>query len=267
MYRRWISYVLTGGWVSSHFSSPLSFFFFFFNHNNCFFVTARFYAHQSFFWNNKLWVNEVMAGHVSKIWEISLYFYICKPPPILHPLCCSFLLLTQVRMCLYHISDLTVQHVEVSLDQYPCPGASPYWFRCSHCESHVQHWQLLPVMVSALPGYSSSSLVTTARLSPWPYMSFRGSQTPLEFYDSKNGHLFIKWWIVIRLPHTLWFLHFLSNDIRNTWCVQKEEEQEGWKEGAWESVRGQTLRWRTSQAGRVRAVLSILSTVMDSRTV
>lgn len=104
----------------------------------------------------------------------------------------------------------------------------------------------------------------------WPCVSFYGSQKPWECYGSKNGHVFVKQRIIIRLPHNLRFLHFISNDIQNMLCMQKEKGQEGWKEEAQGSVGGQTLAemcWRASQAGRVRTVLSILSIVMDSRTV
>lgn len=104
----------------------------------------------------------------------------------------------------WSISDPTIEPVEVSLDQHPHPGASSCWSRCPHCVRPVQHRQLLPLMSLALHGHTYSSLVTTAWLSPWPCVSFFGWQTPWEYCDSKNGHLFINWWIIIRLPHSLW---------------------------------------------------------------
>lgn len=217
-----------------------------------------------------------MADHFSKSENLPLCFYIGNPPPVLHPLCCGFLLLKQGRMCLYNLWYRDDPFLTPPTECGGISGAapSPWGFTLliqmpTLCKPHAT--PTAPACcVIAWHGHSYSSLVTTAWLSPWPCMSFFGSQTPWEYYDSKIGHLFAKGWIIIRLPHNLWFFHFLSNDIQNTLCVQKEKGQEGWKEEAQEFVRGQTLAemcWRTSQAGRVRAVLSILSIVKDSRTV
>lgn len=39
---------------------------------------------------------------IFQIWQLSLCFYVCKPPSI-HPLYCCFLLLKWGRMCLHHL--------------------------------------------------------------------------------------------------------------------------------------------------------------------
>lgn len=132
------------------------------------------------------WVNEVMADHFSKSENFPFV-----STSVSHLL---FFTLSAVASCFWNkagcvptifvtrpkewsISVPTIQHVDVSLDQYPHPGASPCWSRCPHCVSHVQHWQLLPVILLELHGHSYSILVTTAWVFLWPCMSFFGSQT------------------------------------------------------------------------------------------